>query len=248
MSDISGAQSNSQRSSVTIGSLRIERIPELIATGILLVITGISPLMFVAQGAGVNTMNFWAIRVLIPAIVVAILIAVFAGIYHWDRISHALAVAVIAGPLAGVGLEVVRIIGFRVFHAMPGSMPMLMGVMITNRSNLGPDIWSNIVGWADHVVINGISFALFYVLVFGKPRWYMALPYLWVVGTLFMLSPDMTMMGDIGIFGHAMGPRFAITVYVAHTVFGLILGSIVAVWGRIQGPLWRRHFTTSSST
>lgn len=226
---------------LSCGPIGIRRVPELIATGIVLAATGVSPLMFVAAAAGFGTMNFYAKFALLPAIAVVIIIAFIAKSRHWERLYRGILIAATAGPLATIGLEVVRIIGFRVFHAMPGSMPMLMGVLITNRTLLGPDIWSNLVGWGDHVLINGISFALVYVLVFGRPRWWKAIPYAWVIATVFMLSPDMKMLGDIGDFGLAMGPGFAITVYLAHTVFGLILGLVVARWARVDQPLWSSH-------
>lgn len=244
MNEAISANLPDDHSAISIGSLRIERVPELAATGILLAACGVSPLMFVGAAAGYASMQFYAIYALIPAVLAVIIVAVLAGAFHWHRISRALAIGLVAGPFAAVGLEIVRIVGFRVFHAMPGSMPMLMGVLMTNRSNLGPNVWSNIVGWVDHIVINGASFGVFYVLVFGRPRWYLALPYAWVIGTLFMLSPTMTMMGDIGIFGHAMGPRFAITVYAAHTVYGLVLGAIVAAWARVDRSLWGSHCST----
>ena len=50
-----------------------------------------------------------------------------------------------------------------------------------------------------------------------------------------MISPDMAMLGDIGPFGLAMGPGFAVTDYLAHTVYGIILGTVVARWNS-----WRR--------
>ncbi|HKK00876.1 MAG TPA: hypothetical protein VJ955_01800, partial [Desulfuromonadales bacterium] len=134
-----------QNQVLAFGPVRIKHFPELVATGIVLAAAGVSPLMFVGEAAGYGSMNFYAKFALLPAIFVSILIAVIARARRWDRLYHGMAVAAVAGPLATIGLEVVRIIGFRVFHAMPGSMPMLMGVMITNRSNLGPDIWSNIV-------------------------------------------------------------------------------------------------------
>jgi len=224
-----------------IGPIRIERIPELVATGIVLAAAGVSPLMFVAAAAGYGSMNFYAKFALLPAIFVVIAIAIIARIRHWDRLYRGILIATVAGPLATLGLEVVRIIGFRIFHAMPGSMPMLMGVLITNRFMLGPNVWSNLAGWGDHIIINGISFALVYVLVFGCPRWWRAVPYAWGIATVFMLSPDMKMLGDIGYFGLAMGPGFAITVYLAHTLFGLILGTLVARWGRVEQPLWSRY-------
>ena len=223
------------------GPACLERLPELIATGIALAAAGVSPLMFVAEAAGYGSMNFYAKFALLPAIVALIVIAAIARLKNWDSLYHGMTVAAVAGPLAAVGLEAVRVIGFRVFHAMPGSMPMLMGVLITDRFLLGPNLWSNLVGWGDHVLVNGFGFALVYVLFFGRPRWWMGVPYGWIIATIFMTSPAMTMLGDIGYFGHAIGPRFAITVYSAHTVFGLVLGAIVARWGRDSGPLWRRH-------
>ena len=132
--------------SLTLGPLRIARFPELMATGVALAAAGVSPLMFVGQAAGYGSMNFYAKFALLPAILALVLIAVIARLRHWDNLYHGMAVAAVAGPLAAVGLEVVRIIGFRVFHAMPGSMPMLMGVLITDRFLLGPNVWSNLVG------------------------------------------------------------------------------------------------------
>lgn len=226
-----------------LGPFRIDGVPELVATGIVLAATGVSPLMFVGVAAGYGSMNFYAKFALLPAIFAVVVIAALSRARRWDRLYRAILIAVVAGPVATIGLEVVRVIGFRVFNAMPGSMPMLMGVLITNRFLLGPNVWSDIAGWADHILANGISFALLYVLLFGRPRWWKAIPYAWLIGTIFMISPDMTMMGDIGKFGLAMGPGFAVTVYLAHTLFGLILGSVVFFWGRVNESLWARHLS-----
>lgn len=247
MNSLQESRSDSRGFSIAIGPFRIERISELVATGIVLAATGVSPLMFVGAAAGYGSMNFYAKFALLPAIFVVIAIAVIARMRHWERLYRGILIAAVAGPLATVGLEVVRMIGFRVFHAMPGSMPMLMGVLITNRFMLGPNVWSDLAGWGDHIVINGISFALVYVLIFGRPRWWKAVPYAWVIATIFMISPDMKMLGDVGYFGLAMGPGFAITVYLAHTLFGLILGVIVARWGQVVQPLWSRHLTLRGS-
>lgn len=223
------------------GPIRVARVQELVATGIVLAAAAVSPLMFVGAAAGYGSMNFYAKFALLPAIATIALIGGFARIRGWERLYRGILIATVAGPLASIGLEIVRLIGFRSFHAMPGSMPMLMGVLITNRFMLGPNVWSNLAGWADHVIVNGISFALVYVLVFGRPRWWKALIYAWLIATIFMISPDMTMLGDIGDFGLAMGPGFAITVYLAHTAFGLLLGVVVARWARVDRPLWSTY-------
>ncbi|MGC8492784.1 MAG: hypothetical protein ACP5IL_15265 [Syntrophobacteraceae bacterium] len=245
MNQTGRTESHKRGQLLRLGPVHIEHLPELAATGVVLAASGISPLMFVAQAAGYGSMNFYATFVLLPAVFAVVLIAIIARIQHWQRLYSGIAVAVVAGPLAAAGLDIVRAVGFRGFHAMPGSMPMLMGVLILNRTMLGPDVWSNIVGWGDHILINGISFALVYVLVFGRPRWWLGLPYAWIIATIFMVSPDMTMLGDIGYFGHDIGPGFAITVYAAHTVFGLILGVIVARRSGVKEPLWRRHMKMS---
>ncbi len=227
--------------SFSIGPLRLIRIPELIATGLLLISASVSPLMFTATAAGYGTMHFYAAYALLPASIMILFLLILAKINHWGGLYRGIALAALAGPLATIGLEIVRIIGFRIFHAMPGSMPMLMGVLITNRFMLGPDLWSNLVGWGDHIIGNGISFALVYILIFGRPRWWMGVVYAWIIATLFMLGPVMNMMGGIGYFGLAMGPKFPITVYLAHTVFGLVLGLIVSRFGSLAEPIWRRH-------
>lgn len=221
-------------------SWRLTGLPELAATGLVLLASGVSPLMFVGTAANFGSMHFFAIDALLPALFVVIVIT---GIARWRRwpLLRGIAIACVAGPLAGIGLDIVRAIGFRLFGAMPGSMPMLMGVLITNRFAIGPNVWSDLAGWGDHILVNGISFALVYVLLFGRPRWWWAIPYAWLIGTIFMVSPDMTMLGDIGPFGLAMGPGFAVTVYLAHTLYGLILGLVVARWGRLDAPIWRRH-------
>lgn len=241
MNDMDKTALLEQNPSAAPARVRIERLPELAATGILFAAAGVSPLMFVGEAAGFGSMNFYTKFFLLPAIFVVILITVIARVRRWGSLYRGIIVAAVAGPVAAAGLDVVRIIGFRVFHAMPGSMPMLMGVLITNRFLLGPDLWSNIVGWGDHLLVNGFSFALVYVLLFGRPRWWLAIPYAWLIATIFMISPAMNMLGDIGYFGHVLGPGFAVTVYAAHTVFGLILGVIVARWGRVREPLWHRH-------
>lgn len=224
-----------------LGPVTIINPAELVATGIVLAATGVSPLMFVGTAAGYGSMNFYAKFALLPAIAVVLIITFLARHYDWERLYRGIIAAAIAGPLATAGLEVVRAIGFNVFHAMPGSMPMLMGVLITDRFMEGPNVWSNIVGWGDHILINGIGFALVWTLVFGRRRWWLAIPFAWVIATLFMISPDMKMLGDIGLFGLAMGPGFAVTVYLAHTVFGSILGWLTLRSHAHTSTLWGAH-------
>ncbi len=149
------------------------------------------------------------------------------------------------GALSTAGLELVRNIGFYEFNSMPGQLPELMGVLITNRIMDGPDLASNLIGWADHVW-NGAAFGVTYaVIVGGFPRrrshWVgaaMGAAYGLALGTGFLLSPVSRATGA-GIFGSIIGAKYVITVYLAHAVFGGLLGLLVHRFASSTDPLWQ---------
>jgi hypothetical protein len=142
-------------------------------------------------------------------------------------------------------LELVRNIGFYEFNSMPGQLPELMGVLITNRIMLGPDLASNIIGWGDHVW-NGALFGVTYILLLGgaprrKRHWYgagLGAVFGLVIGTGFLLSPVSRATGA-GIFGSIFGAKYVVTVYLAHLGFGAVLGVLVHRFGDNLEPLWR---------
>ncbi|HYW92806.1 MAG TPA: hypothetical protein VFA95_10210 [Gammaproteobacteria bacterium] len=145
----------------------------------------------------------------------------------------------LAGTAATVALEIVRITGFRAFDSMPGSMPELMGLPLSNRFMLGPDTWSKVVGWADHFA-NGVGFATIFVLVFGRPRAWTAIPYALAIAVVFMSSPVGRVMGA-GYFAANDDPGFVVTVLLAHIAFALALGNVVARGSALRGPIWQDH-------
>lgn len=226
--------------------LQIRNPGELLTTLIILACASVSPLIFVAASGGYGSMHFLAIWGLLPALAVWIMIGVVAPFMGWDRLARGINTGVLAGIAGTVALEIVRIIGFRVFSAMPGSMPKLIGVLITNRFMLGPDTLSNVLGWADHF-LNGISFATIFVLVFGRTRAWAAIPYALGIATIFMLSPATTSTG-IGYFGVDFGPSFAVTVYLAHIAFALAFGNVIAHSAALQGSIWRHHLLLGETT
>lgn len=215
------------------------RSGELVASGLVLAAAAISPNMFVSQAAGYWSMHYLAPRALLPAALAVLLIFALARPMGWRRLRWAVGTALWAGPLATVALEIVRATGYRVFGAMPGSMPELMGVAIMNQWFTGPTLVSDLVGWAGHILGNGISFALIYTVIFGKPRWWCALGYALTIATVFLVSPVVTEMMGIGYFGASMAPAFPLTVYLAHLAFGATLGILVARSRGRFAPLWR---------
>ncbi len=210
---------------------------DLLATLIVLACASVSPLILTVSAAGYSTMHALALEVLVPALVVWIGIAIAATLGGWERLSRGLFAGLLAGVAGTIGLEAVRILGFRVFHAMPGSLPELIGVLITDRFMLGPNAWSNVLGWGDHFV-TGIGFATIFVLIFGRPRAWKAIPYGLAIAVVFLGSPVVRVTGA-GYFGKDFGPGFATTVLLAHLVFGAVVGMVIARGVAVKEPIWR---------
>ena len=202
-------------------------VGELVGIAIVLAAASVSPLMFVATAAGYSSMNWLGLHALLPAVIAVFLVWVLAITRGWARLARGVPTALVAGVLATVGLEIVRLIGFRLFDAMPGSMPELMGVKLLDQFMSGPDALSNLAGWGDHFW-NGASFAMIYILILGRRAWWIGTLYALGIGTIFMLSPVMSGIGA-GLFGQQYAPiAFPLTVYIAHITFGTVLGITVS--------------------
>src|SRR5579875_145085 len=152
-----------------------------------------------------------------------------------------------AGAACTVVLEIVRAIGFRAFGSMPGDLPILMGVQIPGTIMQGPGIVSDIAGWAFHFWNGAMAGVIFVLLVGGFPRmrrggWAAAgLGALCEVllATGFLLSPATTSTGA-GLFGLTFGAKMTITVYLAHILFGSVLGLLAHRFGARIEPPWTR--------
>lgn len=201
-----------------------------------------SALMFTIAEDGYSSLEHLVLAVKIPAILALIIIYLVARSSGWKWLSGALWTGLWVGAVSTVGLEIIRIVGFRAFHSMPGDMPTLMGVLMTGRIMQGPDALSTVLGYADHFW-NGAVWGILYVLLLGKRRWWIGTAYAVVIGTLFQLSPVVQAIGA-GYFGSQMGPKFAITVYLAHLVFGSAMGWLVARSRWPGGSWFGRVFAT----
>lgn len=72
---------------------------------------------------GYSTFETLVLWVGIPSI---ILLAILYGLARWRRwewLSHGLILGLWTGAVSTIGLEIIRIIGFRVFHSMPEISP-----------------------------------------------------------------------------------------------------------------------------
>lgn len=209
-------------------------IEELVYSLVALAAAGVSPNLFWIAQAGYASLPTLAVWVLIPSLVVLVAILVLASVRGRRRLVNRILGGGAAGLAATVGLEAVRIASFRVFHGMPGSMPELLGVLMLNRFMVGPSVLSNVVGWSYHLW-NGITFGIVFAVLVGRKPIPWALGYAEMVGIGFLVSPAVTSMG-IGFMGLGM-PAMPVTVVVAHTVYGLILGVFCRRWIRHTGWL-----------
>ena len=182
----------------------------------------VGPLIFPAAQAGHGTMSQLATYFLLPAVTVLI-VSVLLSLKSVPAVGRSIVWGGLAGAIATIGLEIVRITGFKMGY-MPGNLPRLMGVLLLNRFALGPSIASDLAGWAYHFW-NGASFGIIYVLLFGATRRWVGVLYGITVGIGFLLSPVVLSLG-VGYFGLQFSTGFPITVLAAHAVFGLLLGAL----------------------
>lgn len=196
-------------------------------TGLLLLFfASIPPLIYPVAQAGYASMADLGIWALLPSVVIFLMLALRAEFGGMDALMNRVLVGAAAGLLATSGLEIVRSISFH-FGGMPGSLPELLGVLLTGRIMEGPDGLSDLAGYAYHYW-NGLCFGVIYSVLFGHrhPLW--GVVYGVVIGVIFLASPAVSAMG-IGFMGREM-PSMPMTVILAHLVFGTILGVLARRW------------------
>lgn len=206
--------------------------------------TASGAILFAVAESGSDTFSHLVTHDGIPAAVLVLLAPVVAVRVAGSRLLRATLLGGVAGLVSTIGLEAVRETGFRVFNSMPGDITMLMGVQLKNQIMQGPDLASNLAGWGDHFW-NGAMFGVIYAVLLGgfppvkrvMPGIVMGVMYGLILGTGFLISPVPVAVGA-GHFGVDFGARFAVTVYLAHALFGAILGLLVHQFGRTVGPIW----------
>jgi len=199
--------------------------------GIFLILAAVGPNIFPAALAGYSNLASLATHVLLPSAIVLAGLAL--AIRRREReLWRAIVWGGIAGAIATVPLEIVRLTGFH-FGFMPGNLPRLMGVLLLDRFMLGPDRASDIAGWSYHFW-NGASFGMIYALLFGTRRRWSGFLYGVAIGFGFMLSPVVTSLG-VGRFGLQFSYGFPVTVLIAHAAFGVALGWLASRWIGDQG-------------
>ena len=196
-------------------------------TGILIVAgASVAPLIFPISQAGYASMADLGRWALIPSIAVVLFLSFWARIQGMSSLLNRIVAGAGAGLLATAGLEVVRSISFH-YGGMPGNLPELLGVFLTNRIMDGPNVFSDLLGWGYHFW-NGLCFGVIYTVLLGRKGTSVGLGYGMLIGLVFLLSPAVSSQG-IGFMGKDM-PAMPLTVAIAHGVFGTILGFLAYRW------------------
>jgi len=214
---------------------------------ILLLLSAISPNLFVVAQAGVKELSTMAIQFLIPSIALIIILILLLDHLQYKVISRLAVNGILAGILSTFALEIIRETGFRL-GTMPGDMPRLMGVLLLNQFASGPDFWSDLAGWAYHFW-NGASFGIIFSLLMGQSKPWNGILFGVLIGLGFMVSPVVKSLG-IGIFGleFKRGFEFLVTVTLAHVAFGITLSLILSRMNKGIPPIWYRFRTNIESS
>ncbi|WP_019856296.1 hypothetical protein [Actinopolyspora mortivallis] len=224
---------------------------ELLATGLVLLAAGVSGApLFALSATGRWQFRTLLIHVGAPAVGVVLVLLVLAALMRWRRLVRGILVGGGAGLVATVGLELVRITGFRVFGSMPGDLPTLMGMRAMERITLGPNTTSTVVGYLDHAW-NGAAFGMVFALLVGsfpshvRGRMWWATGIGTVYGLLlalgFVAGPVPRTLGVGGVFSTVSLPAFHTTVFLAHAVFGAVLAALVLRGGVEPLREWLRR-------
>lgn len=183
-------------------------------------LAAVGPLIFPIALSGHGNLAVLASNFLIPAIVFLAVIAAFSRrTQPW--LSRVIALGALAGAVATIPLEIVRLTGFH-FDYMPGNLPSLMGVLILDRFAQGPSFASDLAGWTYHFW-NGASFGIIYSLLLGTRRRWVGAIFGLAVGFGFLVSPVVISLG-VGYFGLQFSSGFPVTVLLAHLTYGIALG------------------------
>ncbi len=187
---------------------------------------GMAPNIFPVAQAGFAKMSDLTRWFLLPSIgLLLAVIAVTFGLGH-RALGTRMIAGLAAGTIATIGLEIVRTISFHL-GGMPGDLPRLLGVLMTDRFMLGPSRLSDVLGYSYHFW-NGACFGLIFAVILGRRSLWWTSVYGVLIGIGFLASPAVQAMG-VGFFA-LQKPTMIVTVVLAHIAYGLILGSLLRRW------------------
>lgn len=160
----------------------------------------------------------------VPSVLLLFLLAAFANWINAPILLNALAVGAVGGVIATIVYDLVRwVLNKTLFtHYYSFKAIYIFGGWITGKDVSSAD--AAVAGWIYHYW-NGLSIALFYVLTFGRRRWYYAVGW-----ALFM---EACMLGLFPFFLQVTDKvDFIALSMMGHFAYGVVLGLIAQKYAR----------------
>ena len=168
----------------------------------------------------VNFLTFFGV----PSVLLLFLFAAFANWIDAPVLLNSLAVGLFGGMAATIVYDLVRwVLNQTIFtHYYSFKAIYIFGSWITGKDSSSAE--AAVAGWIYHYW-NGLSIALFYVLTFGRRRWYYAVGW-----ALFM---EACMLGLFPLFLQVTDKLdFIALSMIGHFAYGVVLGLIAQKYAR----------------
>jgi len=177
----------------------------------LLGLTSVLPLLAWVNGLG--SFRAWFLAVTVPGIVALVVLVTRRGAPAGTR--RIITVGVLGGVLGVLGYDLIRApfqfgAGYNLFAPIES-----YGVLLTGSSLSSG--WTNLAGWAWHLS-NGIGFAIAYVAVAERRRWW------WGVPWALTLESTAVFTSYADYYGLSGKTNVILIAYAAHVPFGLAIG------------------------
>lgn len=209
---------------------------ELVATALALVTAFIGPnTLVVALTPGMPEMPVLTKYALIPSVVLIIVVYFIAKNKKWIRLTNRIVTGIWIGAVSTGFLDLIRLPGFHLGY-MPGNMPRMFGVLITDNMAIGPTPSSDLIGSLYHYWV-GACFGITLTLIGGKVKWWWGLIWGWIIEAGMMMTPPMVVAMDTGYFGVKFGPGLFVVSFLAHTLMGVVFGLLAQKYVQHKGSL-----------
>lgn len=211
-------------------------LAEVALTVVALLCAAIGPnILVIALTPGMPGMPVLARWLLLPSLPALALVATVAVARGHTRLANRIWTGVWVGAAGTAALDAVRLTGFSL-GLMPGNMPRMFGVLLLDRMAEGPTGVSDLAGYLYHYWV-GACFGLTYTLLCGRTPWWGGLIWGLVIEVGMMTTPPMVVAMDTGYFGLKHGYGLLAVSFVAHVVFGIVMGVLFERYVRHRGSI-----------
>lgn len=214
--------------------------PEIVLTALAAVPAAVGPnILVVALTPGMPEMPFLVRWALLPSIVLLAAVWAVAARFGFQRLTNRIWTGLWVGFAATAALDFFRLISFSMGW-LPGNLPRMFGVLITDTMAQGPTPFSDVVGSLYHYWVSA-CFGLAFALLVGKTRWWGGLIWGLIIEVGMMTTPPMVVAMGTGYFGLALGKGLLNGVFLGslfpHISYGIALGLLLERYIKHRGSI-----------